>query len=236
VPGKTGGLSAVAIKDAMRNQNTPIALEGVPFVVGAIAVVLLLFALYSRAASLPMLGALVLALLVTCFILFFFRNPHRTTPPVENGVIAPADGEVIYLGPAREERLGEEMLKISIFMSVFNVHINRVPLTGKVVDSFHIPGKFLDVRDQRATFENERCGLVIETAAGLKVVVVQVAGLIARRIICYAKNGDFLLQGQRYGLIRFGSRLDVFLPRGTEIKVAMGEKTRCGETVLGILP
>jgi phosphatidylserine decarboxylase len=127
------------------------------------------------------------------------------------------------------------MTKISIFMSVFNVHINRAPVTGVVRDSFYISGKFLDVRHERATFENEQSGLVIETPTGLKLVVVQVAGLIARRIVCYAGKGDQLERGKRYGLIRFGSRLDVYLPKETEISVKMGQKTVSGETVLGIL-
>jgi phosphatidylserine decarboxylase len=121
-------------------------------------------------------------------------------------------------------------------MSVFNVHINRVPITSRVLENFYIPGKFLDVRDERATFENEQSGLILETAQGMKLVVVQVAGLIARRIVCYAGKGDSLVRGRRYGLIRFGSRLDVYLPRETEVKVRMGEKTVAGETVLGVLP
>jgi phosphatidylserine decarboxylase len=121
-------------------------------------------------------------------------------------------------------------------MSVFNVHVNRLPVSGKVIDSFYIKGKFYDVRDERASFENEQRGLLIETVAGTRVVLVQVAGLIARRIVCYAKVGDLLTRGRRFGLIRFGSRLDIYLPTGTMIKVAMGEKSVAGETVLGILP
>ena len=128
------------------------------------------------------------------------------------------------------------MTKISIFMSVFNVHVNRAPLTGKVVDRFYTKGKFLDVRDARSTFENEQSGLVMEKADGVKIVVVQVAGLIARRIVCYPAIGDMLRRGQIYGLIRFGSRLDVYLPTEVDVKVTMGQKTVAGETVLGILP
>jgi phosphatidylserine decarboxylase len=220
----------------MRNQNTPVAVEGVPFIVvfGVAAAVCYLFAGSLHSVILSVLAGF--GLLLTLFTIFFFRNPHRTVPAVENGVVAPADGRVIYLGPAHEEHLGEEMLKISIFMSVFNVHINRVPLSGRIVDNFYVKGKFLDVRDERATFENERNGLVIEISRGLKIVVVQVAGLIARRIVCYPRVGEMVTLGQRYGLIRFGSRLDVYLPQGSEILVKMGDKTVCGETVLGILP
>lgn len=218
----------------MRNENTPIAVEGYPFI--AIAGVLTLI-LAAVSWHVPVVWAgTAFFLAVTLFIAFFFRNPERITPGDENAVIAPADGVVIYLGPAREEHLGVETTKISIFMSVFNVHINRAPVSGTVLDTFYVKGKFLDVRDERATFENEQAGLVIETARGLRLAVVQVAGLIARRIVCYAGKGDRLSRGGRYGLIRFGSRLDIYLPTATEIKVALGEKTVAGETVLGILP
>lgn len=218
----------------MRNTNTPIAAEGYPFIAGAAVI----------AAALALVGTKIPAFFfpaaffgaLTLFIVFFFRNPERNIPADENAVVAPADGVVIYLGPSREEHLGEEMTKISIFMSVFNVHVNRVPVTAKVLDSFYIKGKFLDVRDERATFENEQAGLVLETARGMKLVVVQVAGLIARRIVCYAARGDLLVRGKRYGLIRFGSRLDVYLPRETEVRVRMGDRTVAGETILGMLP
>ncbi len=212
----------------MRNKNAPIAVEGLPFV--AIAAVI--------SAVFLLVGWQFIAaffIVVTLFIIFFFRNPNRVTPENENAVVSPADGVVIYLGEAHESHLNQEMLKISIFMSVFNVHINRVPVSAKVVDKFYRPGKFLDVRHERATFENEQNGLVLETAGGTKLVVVQVAGLIARRIVCYPGIGTLLQRGQRYGLIRFGSRLDVYLPKGTEIRLAMGAKTVAGETILGIL-
>jgi phosphatidylserine decarboxylase len=217
----------------MRNQNTPVALEGIPFLAAAGSATVVLVLLAGRFPLLVVPAALTLAL--TLFIAFFFRNPQRVTPADELSVVAPADGVVIYCGPAREEHLGEEMLKISIFMSVFNVHINRVPVTGLVADTFYCSGKFLDVRDERATFENERLGMVLDTVNGARLVVVQVAGLIARRIVCYARKGDSLRRGERYGLIRFGSRLDVYLPPTAELKVALGDKTVAGETVLGIL-
>jgi phosphatidylserine decarboxylase len=213
----------------MRNANTPVAVEGFPFIIAGAILTAVLYLCHLQLLAL-------LAMAVTLFIIFFFRNPRRVTPADEKSVVAPADGVIIYLGNAREDHLGEEMTKISIFMSVFNVHINRVPVTSRVLDYFYIPGKFLDVRDERATFENEQSGLVLETAQGMKLVVVQVAGLIARRIVCYAGKGDSLVRGKRYGLIRFGSRLDVYLPREIEVKVRMGEKTVAGETVLGVLP
>jgi phosphatidylserine decarboxylase len=220
----------------MRNQNTPVAMEGIPFIAGFGGVALLLYLLSESRQSLCLLSLAVFALICALFSLYFFRNPSRRSPAVDGGVVAPADGVIIYLGSALEEHLGEEMRKISIFMSVFNVHINRAPVTGKIIDNFYVTGKFLDVRDERATFENERNGLVVETAKGVKLVVVQVAGLIARRIVCYPLVGQMMLQGERYGLIRFGSRLDVYLPKTAEIKVSMGQKTVAGETILGILP
>lgn len=219
----------------MRNTNTPIAAEGYPFILGFLAVTIVLAVLGHHLQTGFFIPA-ALCLLLTIFTVFFFRNPERNTPTNENAVVAPADGEVIFLGKVVEPHTSVEMEKISIFMSVFNVHVNRAPVSGKVVDSFYTKGKFFDVRDERASFENEQQGLVLETAPGSKLVVVQVAGLIARRIVCYAKPGDLLTRGRRYGLIRFGSRLDVYLPLGTAIKVPMGQKTVAGETILGILP
>ena len=211
-------------------------MEGIPFIAGFGGVAFLLYLISASRHSLCLLSLSILALFLALFSLYFFRNPHRRIPSEQGGVVAPADGVVIYLGNAVEEHLGIEMTKISIFMSVFSVHINRAPVTGKIIDNFYVSGKFLDVRDKRATFENERNGLVVETATGSKLVVVQVAGLIARRIVCYPLVGQMMLQGQRYGLIRFGSRLDVYLPKGSEIRVKMGQKTVAGETILGILP
>ena len=213
----------------MRNEKAPIAIEGYPFIAAAAAVAVICFLLSWSILAL-------IGLAVTLFILFFFRNPKRTIPPDENMILAPADGVVIYQGTVTEKRLNREMTKISIFMSVFNVHVNRAPLTGQVVDHFYTKGKFLDVRDARSTFENEQSGVVLEKADGVKIVVVQVAGLIARRIVCYPAIGDMLRRGQIYGLIRFGSRLDVYLPTEVDVKVTMGQKTVAGETVLGILP
>lgn len=213
----------------MRNQHTPVAVEGIPFILGAAVASFLSLLLHWHLLAAPLL-------LLTLFIIFFFRNPERTLPPDEGAIVAPADGRIIYVGPAVEEHSGETLTKISIFMSVFNVHINRSPVSGTVVDSYYRPGRFLDVRDERAPMENERRGLVIVTDAGLKLVVVQIAGLIARRIVCYPGKKAVLNRGERYGLIRFGSRLDIYLPSQVTVAASLGEKTRCGETVLGYLP
>jgi phosphatidylserine decarboxylase len=213
----------------MRNEKTLIAVEGYPFIAFA-GIITLTFALLSW--KVPAVAGLCL----TLFIAYFFRNPERVVPEDENGVLAPADGVIIYLGQSLEEHLDAEMTKISIFMSVFNVHINRSPISGRVIETFYNRGKFLDVRDERATFENERGGLVLESPRGTRIAVVQVAGLIARRIVCYLHKGDDVKRGERYGLIRFGSRLDVYLPRDAELRVRVGDKTVAGETILGYLP
>jgi phosphatidylserine decarboxylase len=219
----------------MRNTKTPIAAEGYPFIIGFL-IVTVIMAFLSHYLHPGFVVPTILCLILTIFTTFFFRNPERATPGNDKIVVAPADGVVIFLGKVVEPHTGVEMEKISIFMSVFNVHVNRAPISGKVVDTFYTKGKFYDVRHEKATFENEQQGLVLETADRHRLVVVQVAGLIARRIVCYAKKGDQLTKGRRYGLIRFGSRLDVYLPPETRIKVEMGRKTVAGETVLGILP
>ncbi len=219
----------------MRNQNTPIAMEGLPFVAGFSGGALLFYLFSENLHSQLLLALSVFALLLAGFSLYFFRNPHRRIPAVDGAVVSPADGVIIYLGDAVEEHLGVQMTKISIFMSVFSVHINRAPVSGRIIDNFYVQGKFLDVRDERATFENERNGLVVETLKGVIIVVVQVAGLIARRIVCYPIVGEMIVQGERYGLIRFGSRLDVYVPKGSDIQVKLGQKTIAGETVLGKL-
>jgi phosphatidylserine decarboxylase len=213
----------------MRNENTPIAVEGYPFIAGAAFLTVVSALLFWKFLA-------VLGLCITCFIAYFFRNPLRIPPPDEHAVLAPADGKVIYVGTVRDEQLAAEALKISIFMSVFNVHVNRAPVSGLVVDLFYSRGKFLDVRDERATFENEQLGMLLETDDGVRLKVVQVAGLLARRIVCYPKKGERLVRGERYGLIRFGSRLDIYLPQSTDLRVSVGDATVAGETVLGCLP
>lgn len=215
----------------MRNQNTPIAVEGIPFVTAAVLVTLVLALLHRQFTPVP--AAVALAL--TLFVIYFFRNPQRVCPEGENAVVAPADGTVVYVGPASAPHMDGEMLKVSIFMSVFNVHINRVPVSGRVLDTFYVRGKFLDARHERATFENEQSGIILETEKGEKVVFVQVAGLIARRIVSYPCKGDLLQRGRRYGLIRFGSRVDIYLPREVAAKVTLGDRTVAGETILGYL-
>lgn len=219
----------------MKNQNTPIATEGYPFITGFAALELICLLAAWKLSSGLLYGFSALFLLLTLFTIYFFRNPERSPPADEQAVVAPADGTVIVVDRVPVTPLGCEALKISIFMSVFNVHINRVPFSGRIVELVHTPGRFFDARDDRASCENERTQVVIETSGGVRLAFVQIAGLIARRIICYPGVGDTLERGKRYGLIRFGSRVDVYLPVGVMPQVKPGDKTVSGETVLGRL-
>ena len=215
------------------NNSTPFAREGYPFIFSSASTTLLLAFASWKSCSIVFALATVFAFLLSLFILYFFRNPERTTPEDEKSVVAPADGKVIVLERVTETPLGVEALKISIFMSVFNVHVNRAPLSGKVLAVNYNKGSFYDARDGRASCENERNGVILETANGIKIAFVQIAGLIARRIICYPKVGDRLIRGTRYGLIRFGSRVDVYLPVDVTPLVKLGDMTVAGETILG---
>ena len=213
------------------NNSSPFAREGYPFIAYAVGLTAL-FAVAAMRISSVLYIPTGISLLLTFFVLYFFRNPERTTPTDPLAVIAPADGVVIVAERVPETPLGVEALKISIFMSVFSVHVNRAPFDGKVIDTFHHQGKFFDARDGRASCENERNGIVLEIAGGVRIAFVQIAGLVARRIISYPLIGDMLVKGERYGLIRFGSRVDVYLPAETTPLVKLGEATVAGETVL----
>lgn len=214
------------------NNSSPFAREGYPFIAYSIGLTTLLMVAAWRLCSTVLLIPAAISFILALFVLYFFRNPERTTPADVTAVIAPADGVVIVAEVVPETPLGVEALKISIFMSVFSVHVNRNPFDGKVVDTFHHDGKFFDARDGRASCENERNGIVLEIAGGARIAYVQIAGLIARRIISYPRIGDLLIRGERYGLIRFGSRVDVYLPAEVTPLVKLGDKTVAGETVL----
>lgn len=214
----------------MKNQNTLFAREGYPFIAG-FALVVLVFAAFGWWCLTTTFAAL------TLFTAWFFRNPERIAPAGDKLVIAPADGKVIFVGPVIEPRCGAEpVTKISIFMNVFNVHVNWVPVSGTVLERFYNPGRFFNAALDKASLENEQAGLLVQTDGGQKVLFVQIAGLIARRIVTYPVAGDRIERGQRYGLIRFGSRVDVYLPAGSSLRVSLGDCTVAGETVLGELP
>ena len=208
--------------------------EGRKFLVIAAAVTFLTYSLIS-----PFLGWLLVGL--TIWIAAFFRDPVRTTPRGEKLIVAPADGLVTMIAkvPAppelREaEGLGEgEFTRVSIFMSVFDVHINRSPIAGRIKRIAYVPGKFLNADLDKASEDNERQHFLVEGADGLKIGFTQIAGLVARRILSFVREGDSVAAGERVGLIRFGSRVDVYLPAGTGSRVLLGQRSIAGETVLG---
>jgi phosphatidylserine decarboxylase len=217
----------MSITDSIRGQIPTIHKEGYPFI-GAFALAsLILFWIWSP------LGWIGTILTVWCAL--FFRDPKRVTPQREGIVVSPADGRVSLITqtvPPAELGLGSApLLRISIFMSVFNCHVNRSPVAGRIEKIVYRPGKFLNAELDKASEDNERNSLVIATAAG-RIGVVQIAGLVARRIVSFVHEGQSLNAGERFGLIRFGSRLDVFLPDGAKPLVAEGQTSIAGETVL----
>ena len=181
-----------------------------------------------------------LLILVTIWVATFFRDPIRTTPQDPALIVAPADGLVTMIsqvGPPPELAgdLAGEFTRVSIFMSVFDVHINRTPIAGRIARVAYVPGKFLNADLDKASEDNERQHFLVERDDGVKIGLTQIAGLVARRIMAFVKEGDQVAAGERIGLIRFGSRVDVFLPAGTGAQVLLGQRTIAGETVLGII-
>ncbi len=217
----------MSLFDSVRNSLVPIHKEGYPFI-AAFAVGS--FVLGWIAEPLFWLGVV-----LTVWCAYFFRDPARFTPQDDDLVISPADGKVSavqMMVPPEELGLGPEpRLRISVFMNVFNCHVNRAPVRGAVVSVEHKSGLFLNAELDKASTDNERNSVVIESRHG-KVGVVQIAGLVARRIVCWTRPSDPLDAGERFGLIRFGSRLDVYLPEGAEPRVAVGQTAVAGETVI----
>jgi phosphatidylserine decarboxylase len=207
----------------------PVAKAGYPLIIAA-AFATAVFAL------LGMVAPALLGLLATLCICAFFRDPDRVVPNTEQGVVSPADGKVVFLDMVSENPYTDgPSLKISVFMTVFNVHVNRVPFAGRIADVVYHPGKFFSANLDKASQDNERNAVVLETARGEKICFVQIAGLIARRIICHVKAGDAVRKGQRFGLICFGSRLDVYLPADAVPHVQLGDRVRAGTSLLGYL-
>ena len=213
--------------DAPGQTAFPVAKAGYPFIFAA-AFTTAVFALLGLTT--PSL----IGLLATFSICLFFRDPDRVIPADQNAIVSPADGKVIFAG--HEEKspyLEGPCMKISIFMSVFNVHINRVPHEGIVKNILYNPGKFFNAAFDKASKDNEQNAVIVETVEGKNICFVQIAGLIARRIICNIQPGDEVKRGQRMGLICFGSRVDVYLPAETRLSVVKGNKVKGGTTVLG---
>lgn len=209
-----------------------IAPEGIPFILAGLALTAGLWFLLPRTVPLWVLGAL-----LTLFVVWFFRNPERTPPsPEGTNVVSPADGKVIYGGDSPPGRyLAGPGKRVSIFMSPLNVHVNRAPVSGKVVDVRYNPGEYFAAYADKASLRNEQNGVTIETTGGARVTYVQIAGFIARRIVNDVRPGDVVRQGRRVGMIRFGSRVDVYLPASAELRVREGEHVRAGESILGVL-
>jgi phosphatidylserine decarboxylase len=207
----------------------PIAKPGYG-VIGASAFATAIFALIGFT------GLSFLGLVVTFFICWFFRDPDRIIPTQEGAVVSPADGKVIIHEIVNENPFIEgSCLKISIFMSVFNVHVNRIPHEGKISRVVYNPGRFFSANLEKASLDNEQNAVVLETMGGEKICFIQIAGLIARRILCRIQEGDELLRGQRFGMICFGSRLDLFLPPDTRSEISIGDKVQAGTSILGYL-
>ncbi|MFY9317003.1 MAG: phosphatidylserine decarboxylase [Burkholderiales bacterium] len=205
-----------------------IAREGWPFLAIGVVVSLLADFFLGFFWSLPFWAA-------TLFVLQFFRDPARRVPEDPLAVLAPADGRIVSVGKARDPYLQREALKISVFMNVFNVHSNRSPVDGTVKQRWYHAGSFLNAALDKASLENERNALWLQTRDGADVTCVQIAGLVARRILCYVDRGAELERGQRYGFIRFGSRVDVYLPPDARVNAALGDKVYATESVLAWL-
>jgi phosphatidylserine decarboxylase len=194
---------------------------------------------FLMAATATAFAGLLLALplwLVFVFVLQFFRDPARPVPGDGRSVLSPADGRIVAIEPTRDPWLERDCLKVSVFMNVFNVHSNRSPVDGEVKRRWYHPGAFVNAALDKASVENERNALHLRTATGHDITCVQVAGLIARRILCYVDAGAALVRGQRYGFIRFGSRVDLYLPTDVRVRVAIGDKVRATATILAELP
>lgn len=214
----------------MHIPQIPVAKEGYPFI-GYTAFITLILALigYNYFA--------LMMLVVTTFVLAFFRDPERFIPDDERALVSPADGKVIKVDQVDDDLFtGQEAIKVSIFMNVFNVHVNRIPFSGNVEKIVYRPGRFYAADSNRGALENEYCATVVTTPDGKNIAFVQIAGLIARRIICWLEQGDRIVKGKRFGLIRFGSRVDLYLPRDTDVNVKVGDKVRAGETIVATLP
>lgn len=209
----------------------PMHREGIKFVAAFAAVTLVLFLIWEP------LGWIGVGLTVWCY--YFFRDPKRAVPQNAGLMVSPADGVVSLIEravPPEELGMGPDaLMRVSVFMSVFNCHVNRAPIAGKITEISYRPGKFLNASLDKASVDNERNSLRIEMADGRSIAVVQIAGLVARRILCFAVKGQDVRTGERFGLIRFGSRLDIYLPDGVEPQVALGQTCVAGETVIAFI-
>ena len=211
----------------MKQNRWPIAREGLPFLIPAVLLTVL-FGMVSWRIW------MYLGILLSLFLAYFFRNPKRRIPDLQNVILSPADGRIVYVGEREEERfLREKTLKVSIFMSLFDVHLNRMPISGKVVERNYLPGHFHVASVEKSSLLNEQNAMILESEDRFRILLVQIAGFVARRIVCYAKAGDLLTKGEIFGLIRFGSRVDLYLPPEVKPIVRVGQHVKGGESIIG---
>ena len=212
------------------DNKLPVAWEGIPFVFIGIGLTCVFLVLDLLVLAIPLA-------VLTLFMIFFFRDPQRNLVNRERAVLTPADGKIMAIEKLAngDNRSKATAIKLSIFMSLFNSHINRIPIGGRISQLTYQPGKFFSANLDKASLYNENNMVMLETDNREKIVLVQVAGFIARRIVCWVKAGDYVKAGQRFGLIRFGSRLEVYLPPDSAITVQIGEKVKAGQTVIGYL-
>ena len=213
---------------AARYPHPIIAREGWPFLGLGVVVSVLIQYFFGFPWAIPFWIA-------TVFVLQFFRDPAREVPADPQAVLSPADGRIVLVGKSRDPYLERDAIKVSVFMNVFNVHSNRAPVDGTVKKRWYHPGSFLNAALDKASLENERNALWLHTQGGVDVTCVQIAGLVARRVLCYVDEGAVLERGQRFGFIRFGSRVDVYLPLDAEVKAGIGDKVYATESVLAWL-
>ena len=212
----------------IKKTKMPIAVEGLKLIIPLAFFTIIMFIL-----GWDILGFILL--IITLFITFFFRDPRREVPQGKNIVISPADGKIVAIKDIHEnDYLKQDVKQISIFLSIFDVHVNRVPVSGKIESIKYNPGKFHIAALPKASLENEHTAMIISDG-NTKILVKQIAGFIARRIVCNVKPGDVIKKGERYGLICFGSRVDIFLPPDAEIKVKMGDKVKGGINIIALL-
>jgi len=215
---------------ADRARGWPIAREGVPFLAATVVPTAAAWMLGWTAAG-ALFGV------VALFTAWFFRNPPRRVPGGPNLIVSPGDGRVLAVAEEEEPRfLKARAVRVSIFLSPLNVHINRTPCEGLVKTVSYSPGRFLVASRPEATLQNEQTAALIETDAGCRILCVQVAGYVARRIVCWLSEGERVARGERYGLIRFGSRMDLYMPVGTQVRVKVGDRVTGGESIIGVLP
>ncbi|WP_336276281.1 phosphatidylserine decarboxylase [Bartonella sp. CB178] len=218
----------MSILRSIHNGFVPIHKEGYPFIIAFFAISLVLGWVWG-----PLFWC---GLVLTMWCIYFFRDPHRVVPLNPSWIMSPADGRISFVEPCiPPEELGlgkEKMVRVSVFMDIFSCHINRIPINGTIESIAYHPGCFANIELDKASKYNERNGIVIDSKYG-KIGVVQIAGMIARRIVCWSQEDDSVVSGQRFGMIRFGSRLDIYIPMGVKLYVAVGQTAVAGETILG---